>query len=53
MADTLAILHWEVKIDAGDVEFVLGGKLPEIDAQKFVRSNHDGFPYWQLVWTFY
>ena len=25
MADTLALLHWEAKIDAADIEFVLGG----------------------------
>ncbi len=25
MAETLAILHWQVQIDAADVEFVLGG----------------------------
>lgn len=25
MADTLAILHWEARIDAADIEFVLGG----------------------------
>ncbi|MCJ1288939.1 hypothetical protein MMC34_000470 [Xylographa carneopallida] len=26
MADTLAVLHWEAKIDAEDVEFVLGSR---------------------------
>ncbi|MCJ1475007.1 hypothetical protein MMC13_003667 [Lambiella insularis] len=26
MADALAVLHWEAKIDAEDVEFVLGGR---------------------------
>ena len=25
MAETLALLHWEAKIDAADIEFVLGG----------------------------
>ncbi len=25
MADALAIMHWEARIDAADVEFVLGG----------------------------
>ena len=25
MADTLALLHWEARIDAADIEFVLGG----------------------------
>ena len=46
MADTLAILHWEAKIDAADVEFVLGGApclthkpLPRFEQLQHLAAN--------------
>ena len=32
MAEMLAMMHWKAKIDANDIEFVLGGIQPEPDA---------------------
>ena len=42
MADTLAILHWEVRIDAADIEFVLGGApcLTHKPLPKFEQLRH-------------
>lgn len=31
MANALAIMHWQAKIDAADVEFVLGGPSSEAE----------------------
>ena len=42
MADTLAILHWGARIDAADVEFVLGGApcLTHKPLAKFEQLRH-------------
>jgi hypothetical protein len=37
MAETLAKLHWVAKVDANDMEFVLGGSRPD---SKAVEYNH-------------
>ena len=38
MAETLAVLHWVARIDANDIEFVLGGCQPQTRAAEF---KHD------------
>ena len=41
MADALAVMHWEARIDGRDVEFVLGG-VPG-DDKTFVSPSYDGW----------
>ena len=40
MAETLAVLHWVAKIDANDIEFVLGGCQPA-QTRKTAEYEHD------------
>jgi hypothetical protein len=39
MADTLAFLHWVAKIDANDVEFVVGGLRPSMNEHDVFTSD--------------
>ncbi|OCT48726.1 hypothetical protein CLCR_05022 [Cladophialophora carrionii] len=40
MAEILAIMHWTAKIDANDIEFVLGGVQPQPEVAR-KESTHD------------
>ncbi|KAJ4523358.1 hypothetical protein HRR83_000006 [Exophiala dermatitidis] len=41
MADTLAMMHWMARIDANDVEFVLGGVRTKSDSE--LASDHSEY----------
>ena len=38
MAETLAVLHWVAKIDANDIEFVLGGCQPQTETAEYTHD---------------